>query len=92
MNQPINELPVNEMNYEQAKQQLIAVIKRMETGNLPLEETLNIWERGEQLAAHCQSILDQARQRINPTRQLFRLLKADQALAANSLEAVLPEH
>lgn len=64
MNQPINELPVNEMNYEQAKQQLIAVIKRMETGNLPLEETLNIWERGEQLAAHCQSILDQARQRI----------------------------
>lgn len=91
MNQPINELPVNEMNYEQAKQQLIAVIKRMETGNLPLEETLNIWERGEQLAAHCQSILDQARQRI-ATRQLFRLLKADQALAANSLEAVLPEH
>lgn len=91
MNQPINELPVNEMNYEQAKQQLIAVIKRMETGNLPLEETLNIWERGEQLAAHCQSILDQARQRI-ATRQLFGLLKADQALAANSLEAVLPEH
>ncbi|WP_103063406.1 exodeoxyribonuclease VII small subunit [Actinomyces qiguomingii] len=50
--------------YEQAREQLVGVVQRLEAGQVPLEEALKLWERGEALAARCQSWLDDARARL----------------------------
>ena len=53
------------LSYEAARDQLVEVVRTLETGNVPLEESLVLWERGEALAAHCQSQLDGARRRLD---------------------------
>ena len=50
--------------YEQAREELADVVRRLETGGLTLEESLALWERGEQLAEVCQHWLDRARERL----------------------------
>jgi exodeoxyribonuclease VII small subunit len=50
--------------YEQAREELAEVVRRLETGGLTLEESLALWERGEQLAELCQHWLDRARERL----------------------------
>ncbi len=53
-----------ELPYEQARDELIAVVQKLETGGTTLEESLALWERGEQLAGICQRWLDGARERL----------------------------
>lgn len=50
-----------DLSYEQARDELIATVQRLETGGTTLEESLKLWERGEELAAICQRFLDGAR-------------------------------
>lgn len=50
--------------YEQAREELVEVVRRLEAGGTTLEESLALWERGEQLATVCQQWLDGARQRL----------------------------
>jgi exodeoxyribonuclease VII small subunit len=50
--------------YEQARDELISVVQRLEVGGTTLEESLALWERGEQLATICQLWLDGARSRL----------------------------
>ena len=50
--------------YEQARDELISVVQKLETGGTSLEEALALWERGEQLAGICQQWLDGARERL----------------------------
>jgi exodeoxyribonuclease VII small subunit len=50
--------------YEQAREELADVVRRLEAGGLTLEESLTLWERGEQLAQLCQHWLDRARERL----------------------------
>ncbi|HEX4060385.1 MAG TPA: exodeoxyribonuclease VII small subunit [Streptosporangiaceae bacterium] len=52
------------LSYEQARDQLTEVVKRLEAGGLALEESLDLWERGEKLAAICAEWLEGARARI----------------------------
>ena len=52
------------MGYEQARDELVDVVKRLETGGTTLEESLALWERGEELAGICQQWLDGARERL----------------------------
>jgi exodeoxyribonuclease VII small subunit len=52
------------LGYEQARDELIDVVRRLEAGGLTLEESLTLWERGEQLARICQEWLDGARARL----------------------------
>lgn len=59
-------VPVDGMTYEQARDELAAVVSGLEAGGLTLEESLALWERGEALAAHCQVWLDAARARVSP--------------------------
>lgn len=56
------------LSYEQARDELIAVVARLEAGGATLEESLTLWERGEALAARCQQWLDGARQRLATAR------------------------
>jgi exodeoxyribonuclease VII small subunit len=53
------------LSYEQARDELASVVKRLEAGGLTLEQSLELWERGERLAAACGSLLDGARARLS---------------------------
>jgi exodeoxyribonuclease VII small subunit len=57
-------------SYEQAREELAAVVQRLETGGATLEQSLELWERGEQLAAICQDWLDGARARLAAAAKL----------------------
>ena len=51
--------------YEEARAELIEVVRALETGGTTLEESLALWERGEKLATVCQEWLDGARKRLD---------------------------
>ena len=51
--------------YEAAREELIEVVRKLEAGGITLEESLALWERGEELARICQEWLDGARQRLD---------------------------
>jgi exodeoxyribonuclease VII small subunit len=53
-----------QLGYEQARDALIDVVRRLEAGNLTLEESLALWERGEALAEVCRQRLEGARARL----------------------------
>jgi exodeoxyribonuclease VII small subunit len=55
--------------YEQARDELTDVVRRLEAGGATLEESLVLWERGEVLATICQEWLDGARARLDAARQ-----------------------
>ncbi|MHB1165779.1 MAG: exodeoxyribonuclease VII small subunit [Candidatus Nanopelagicales bacterium] len=55
-----------EPTFEQARDELAAVVASLEAGGLTLEQSLAQWERGEELASICQSWLDRARDRVDP--------------------------
>ena len=52
------------LTYEEARDELVQVVARLEAGSEPLEASLALWERGEALAARCQQWLDGARERL----------------------------
>ncbi len=54
--------------FEQARDELTDVVRRLETGGTTLEESLALWERGEALATICQEWLDSARTRLDAAR------------------------
>ena len=53
-----------ELSYEAARDELAAVVVKLESGGLGLDESLVLWERGEELARICQRFLDGARARV----------------------------
>lgn len=59
---------VADLTYEQARDELVQVVTRLEAGGEPLEASLALWERGEALAARCQQWLDGARERLASAR------------------------
>ena len=52
------------ISYEQARDELANVVKRLEAGGLTLEDSLELWERGERLATICTDWLEGARARL----------------------------
>jgi exodeoxyribonuclease VII small subunit len=55
-------------SFEAARDELLTIVSRLEEGNVTLDESLDLWERGEKLAARCQEILEGARDRIAAVR------------------------
>lgn len=53
-----------EIPYEEARDELIEIVQKLETGGTSLEEALALWERGEKLAGICQQWLDGAKERL----------------------------
>ncbi|MER8012950.1 exodeoxyribonuclease VII small subunit [Streptomyces griseoluteus] len=53
------------LSYEQARDELIDVVRRLEAGGSTLEESLALWERGEELARVCRRWLEGARERLD---------------------------
>lgn len=54
-----------QLSYEDARDQLIEVVRTLEQGGTSLAESLALWERGEELAQVCQTALDGARARLD---------------------------
>lgn len=58
------------LSYEEARTELVEVVRQLESGQVPLAETMALWERGEALAAHCRQWLDQAQARLDAAAPL----------------------
>ncbi len=55
---------VNELSFEQALSQLTGLVEKLESGELPLEESVASFEQGVKLSRRCEALLDQAEQRL----------------------------
>ena len=65
-----SELPtVDSLDYEAARDELMQTVRQLEQGGLSLDSSLELWERGEKLAQHCENLLQGAHQRIENTLQ-----------------------
>ncbi|MFG2622901.1 exodeoxyribonuclease VII small subunit [Streptomyces sp. NPDC048507] len=53
------------LGYEQARDELVEVVRKLEAGGTSLEESLALWERGEELATVCRHWLEGARARLD---------------------------
>lgn len=51
----------DDLTYEQARDELLDCVKKLESGGLSLEDSLALWSKGEELAVHCQGKLEGAR-------------------------------
>ncbi len=56
------------LSYESARDELAEVVSALETGGATLEESLKLWERGEELAKICQEWLDGARKKLDAVK------------------------
>ena len=52
------------LTYEQARDELISIVAQLEGGQIGLEESMGLWQRGEALAAHCSTWLDGAEAKL----------------------------
>jgi exodeoxyribonuclease VII small subunit len=55
---------ISQMSFEDALRALEDVVRRLESGEVPLDESIDLYERGEALRLHCQKRLDAAQARI----------------------------
>lgn len=56
--------PVDALSYEQARDELVEIVKILELGQMGLDESLKYWERGESLAKRCEEHLAGASKRV----------------------------
>ena len=63
-----DDAPLAALSYEQARDELITVVSRLEQGTSTLEESLALWERGEALARRCEEWLIGAKARLDAAR------------------------
>jgi exodeoxyribonuclease VII small subunit len=55
---------VANLTYEQARDELISIVAQLEGGQIGLEESMTLWQRGEALATHCGTWLDGAEAKL----------------------------
>jgi exodeoxyribonuclease VII small subunit len=60
-----SETPLDGLGYEEAREQLLEVVRTLERGGTTLEESLALWERGEALARVCEQWLHGAQERLD---------------------------
>ena len=56
------------ISYETARDELAEVVAALETGSATLEDSLKLWERGEELAKICQECLDGAKKKLDAVK------------------------
>ena len=59
------QVEVRKLTFERAIEELELIVKRLEDGKVPLEESVAIYERGEQLKRRCEELLRQAEARVD---------------------------
>lgn len=63
-----NDSPVESLSFEAARDELVRVVAELEQGSATLEHSLELWERGEALAARCEEWLLGAKRRLDAAR------------------------
>jgi exodeoxyribonuclease VII small subunit len=58
-----------DLTYEQARDELISIVAQLEGGQIPLEDSMALWQRGEALATHCNRWLDGAEAKLKTVSQ-----------------------
>ena len=61
--------PEPKLTYEEARDELVEVVRQLESGAVPLSQAMELWDRGEKLAGICQQWLDGAKAKIDAARQ-----------------------
>ncbi len=79
--------PVEELSYEEALNELQAVVEALERGDQPLEEAVRLYERGQQLLARCARLLEQARLRLRLLDEVPEIPADLQAYLASAEDA-----
>lgn len=64
----LNDIPVDTLSFEAARDELVKVVAELEQGSPTLEHSLALWERGESLAARCEEWLLGAKRRLDAAR------------------------
>ncbi len=81
---------VAHLSYEDARSELIEIVAQLEQGNIPLEQSLAMWERGEALARRCEAWLAGARERLTASREATEAAEAastaNETLSINTSE------
>jgi exodeoxyribonuclease VII small subunit len=60
-----SQVDVKKLSFERALEELESIVKRLEDGKVPLEESVAIYERGESLKRRCEDLLRQAEARVD---------------------------
>lgn len=60
----VDATPVENLSFEDALKELESIVDKLESGDVPLEESIQIYERGARLKAHCQSKLRNAQLKV----------------------------
>ena len=60
----VGQSPIEQMSFEQALKALEEIVTQLERGDVPLDQSISLYERGEKLRAACQQRLDAAQARI----------------------------
>lgn len=71
------ETPVASLSFEEAFQELEAIVSRLEAGDLTIEGALALFERGQQLAAHCSTILETAGLKVEQLTSEGEIVEVD---------------
>ena len=64
----VQPVPVSELSFEKALEELESIVQRLEQGRVDLEESIAIYERGEALKTHCEKLLKEAEGRVDKIR------------------------
>ncbi len=59
-----SQTPIKQLSFEQALSELESIVRRLESGNIELEQAITLHERGSQLKAHCATKLNQAKLKV----------------------------
>ena len=62
------EAPIESLSFEQAFRQLEHIVAQLEQGDLPLDQSLQLYSRGRQLAERCAQLLDQAELKVREVK------------------------
>ncbi|GGE52982.1 exodeoxyribonuclease VII small subunit [Actibacterium pelagium] len=60
----MSDTPVAEMTFEQAMAELEGVVGQLERGDVPLDQSITLYERGAALKAHCETKLKEAEEKV----------------------------
>ncbi|UTO27766.1 exodeoxyribonuclease VII small subunit [Bartonella harrusi] len=64
MKQEVNKEDITALSFEEALKQLEVIVENLERGNIPLEQSIDIYERGEALKKHCEKLLKAAEAKV----------------------------
>jgi len=60
----MNEIPISEMTFEQAMSELERIVTQLERGDVPLEDSISLYEKGAELKKRCEAKLKEAEQKV----------------------------